>query len=276
MQIKTKWEDVTPQKAKTWLGTLYEGQRNIKKQIVKKFADDMKSGKWLRTGDTIKFDQNGKLIDGQHRLHAIVDSNRTQRILVVRGLPTKAYQHIDIGIKRTDADMFKFSGIKNSALVSAACRWCMSYETGGITPGNRHIGNGMGSSTEFVLEYYYNHDLIQEFAKSAMRLKTIIAPSAALFLIYKTYISNSEKHQAFWDAASGIVSPTVRHPAYHAISMLAEATMKSHIAAKRLRTEERAYALAKAWNYHKVGKSLSSQAPLRWSGKGSIPEFPKL
>jgi len=65
---------ITPEKAKELLENNAENQRKINKQRIKKYAEDMKNGSWVYNGETIIVSKSGKLIDGQHRLMAVVES----------------------------------------------------------------------------------------------------------------------------------------------------------------------------------------------------------
>jgi hypothetical protein len=49
--------------------------RHINKYTVARMVDDMNNGRWVVTHQSPAVDQNGKLIDGQHRLQAFVNSN---------------------------------------------------------------------------------------------------------------------------------------------------------------------------------------------------------
>ena len=47
---------------------------------------EMQDGKWRLNGKTICFDSTGRLLNGQHRLSAVVRSGVTLTTVVVRGL----------------------------------------------------------------------------------------------------------------------------------------------------------------------------------------------
>jgi hypothetical protein len=67
-------------------------------------ASAIKRGEWITSHQGVAFDCTGKLIDGQHRLQAIVEANTAVNMLVVTDVPNDAYKIIDCGIKRTLAD----------------------------------------------------------------------------------------------------------------------------------------------------------------------------
>lgn len=95
---------VTPQLAEEWLNQNTRN-RKLSSLLVTKYADQMKQGLWHYDAEPIRFDKDGNLIDGQHRLWAIVESGTTQRFLVVRGLDTRAFVTIDTGKVRSFPDI---------------------------------------------------------------------------------------------------------------------------------------------------------------------------
>lgn len=102
MKKKLSVEEVriSPQMAKSWLQDNSLLQRNVSKLTVEALARDMKAGAWQLTHQGIAFNEEGVLVDGQHRLHAIVLSDTTVTMLVTRGVALEVTGPIDIGVKR--------------------------------------------------------------------------------------------------------------------------------------------------------------------------------
>lgn len=67
---------VTPEIAKRWL-TRNPRNRVARPATVARYARDMAAGKWHLDGSPIRFDATGTLLDGQHRLAAIIESEAT-------------------------------------------------------------------------------------------------------------------------------------------------------------------------------------------------------
>lgn len=126
--IEPKFElvDVDPKLAARWLRSNVENRR-VSRNNVRNYAAAMKRGEWIFNGETVKFDTDGNLLDGQHRLLAIVESNLTVPIGVFWKLPRDAFKTIDIGKKRTGGDMLSMYGIKNPNAVAAAARQIFFY-----------------------------------------------------------------------------------------------------------------------------------------------------
>jgi hypothetical protein len=111
--------DVDPATAERWLGRNL-GNRNLRRGKVLQYARDMRAGNWQTSGQAIQFDWNGRLIDGQHRLEAVIESGVTIRVFVVRGLDPKAREVIDTGAKRSPGDALKFAGFHHDPTLLAA------------------------------------------------------------------------------------------------------------------------------------------------------------
>jgi hypothetical protein len=76
-------EIITPAKAAEYL-THNTGNRNLRVKASQKIARDIVTGKWQLTHQAIAFDRNGRLIDGQHRLSAIIIANMPVEMYVAR------------------------------------------------------------------------------------------------------------------------------------------------------------------------------------------------
>lgn len=120
---------VTPEHAERWLGANHNN-RNIRQRTVDVYARDMASGHWLMTGEAIKFNKTGKLLDGQHRLAAVVQSGVTVQMLVVTGLADATQSVMDSGVKRTAADALRLHGIPVAPAVASAARLGVLYDSG--------------------------------------------------------------------------------------------------------------------------------------------------
>ncbi len=94
---------ITPELAETWLKA-NEGNRVLRQSKVLELAEMMERGAWRLTHQGVAFSPNGRLLDGQHRLQAIVLSGRTVEMMVTHGIDEDAYKVMDIHGKRSLAD----------------------------------------------------------------------------------------------------------------------------------------------------------------------------
>ena len=74
--------DITPELAEKWLST-NPNQRPVQDHHVQQLANEMKNENWRETHQGIAFNENGELTDGQHRLHAVIQSGKTVTMRVI-------------------------------------------------------------------------------------------------------------------------------------------------------------------------------------------------
>lgn len=103
-------EVITPEMAKRWLAQNAKNNRTSKAGQVALYAAYMKKGTWNDDNCAITFDVNGELIDGQHRLMAIVESGTAQEFIIGRNWPTEAMITLDMGQRRTFTDRMVVAG----------------------------------------------------------------------------------------------------------------------------------------------------------------------
>ena len=114
--MKTQIQTVTPEIAAHFLQK-NKGNRDYRKKWVAHLSNIIKTGEWLTTHQGIALDKDGNLIDGQHRLLAIIDSGLPVQINVSYDVDANTFSCIDIGVKRNLADITRFS--KKTAEVCA-------------------------------------------------------------------------------------------------------------------------------------------------------------
>lgn len=108
--------------AKRWL-SCNVNNRPIRPRTVDRYRDDMVSGRWLLSGDPVRFNVDGELSDGQHRLTALSQCDGLSLpMLVIRGLAREAQSVMDQGVKRTPGDQLGLTGVKNANNIAATAR----------------------------------------------------------------------------------------------------------------------------------------------------------
>lgn len=122
---------ITPAVAKAMLASTTTRNRKLNKEVVKLYADDMRNGRWQENGETIIQDDNGNVIDGQHRLTAVIMSGVTVRMIVATGVASECFKTIDKGRKRTHGDVLGIEGFADSRNLAALCAAVYTYERNG-------------------------------------------------------------------------------------------------------------------------------------------------
>lgn len=120
---------VTPDLAAKWLKQNTHN-RNVRARAVSDYARDMAAGQWRLNGEAIKFAIDGTLLDGQHRLMAVVESDTAIPLMVVTGLPVDTQETMDAGRKRTTADTFNLRGESNAAVLAAILKKVWLWDQG--------------------------------------------------------------------------------------------------------------------------------------------------
>lgn len=130
----TAIEEIDAQTASYYLAQ-NTNNRPISQHIVARYATDMCMGRWAFTGEAINFAASGRLLNGQHRLSAIVEAEENAPgirvpFVVVRGLPDSAQLAMDQGRKRSAGQQLALGGIRNSSAVAAAAKLMLVVERG--------------------------------------------------------------------------------------------------------------------------------------------------
>lgn len=107
--IESEFENIGPERAAKYLDTM-NGNRSVRQSHVDFLTAQMKTDKWRKTHQGIAFDKEGRLVDGQHRMWAVVESGVTVTIMVTRGIDPEDIPAMDGGIVRNYDDSAHYSG----------------------------------------------------------------------------------------------------------------------------------------------------------------------
>lgn len=137
--MKTTVEKITPELAAEYLKSINpNNQRKFTVSKSEHYARQMRAGHWYPTHQAIGFDTNGNLIDGQHRLNAVVKTGVTLTFNVTRDIVAKmangsvhhAIDYIDIGYNRTVGEQLSLRyKASNGAQSQGICRSILMWAT---------------------------------------------------------------------------------------------------------------------------------------------------
>lgn len=113
--MEVRKEIITPEMAVKMLEA-NKGNRPISDVTVKQYASDMLAGRWRTSGNTISPAPSGNLLNGQHRLWAIVESGKPQEFILVTEDEEDLIGIYDIGRGRTGSAILKMAGVRNNAV----------------------------------------------------------------------------------------------------------------------------------------------------------------
>ena len=167
MLWNTKQEYITPEKAQLLLARNADHNRKLRPSKVTRYAEDMKTGQWKATPEPIIFDWNGTLINGQHRLNAIVESGTSHMMFIVRDVDPEIYDKIDRGAQRSPSDAL---GLPKKYLEVAAffCRIYMNQPT--VT--DEHLVRSYGAFSQIIEEMGCRN--VAGFTQVSIRLGAVL------------------------------------------------------------------------------------------------------
>jgi len=205
----TKMEMVDPSLAELLLKGNVRN-RGISGPLVEAMTRDMLAGAWKTTHQGLALDKEYRLLDGQHRLLAVVKSGKTIEFPITYNVPTDAFEAIDLGGRpRSISDIAKLSrGLKYGRTVIAAAktiaelghpsalqRWTKSEVDALLDIYQRDcewaagmIAKAMGSAAVTAgIAYAYPTDpeAVEEFAKKTASRVGMTSPMAALWNAYE-------------------------------------------------------------------------------------------
>lgn len=125
MKIKEK-EVITPELAAKWLSA-NKSNRPLRNRLVSKYARDITEDRWQYNGESIKFNRKGELIDGQHRLSAVVKAHKPITSIVLVDVDNDCFHTIDTGRSRNVADILYIAGERDQNNLAAALRLLTYY-----------------------------------------------------------------------------------------------------------------------------------------------------
>ena len=122
-----KYETVTPAMAEAMMRGNSDN-RSLRKYKVAAYAADMKAGRWRhRASSQILIHRDGRLLNGQHRLAAVIESGVAVPMLIVRGCEDSDRAAIDVGASRTSGDMAKYLGVRGGSKAGAMLTLLWQY-----------------------------------------------------------------------------------------------------------------------------------------------------
>lgn len=110
--MKTEIKIITPEIAAQLLRG-NPGNRDLRPTRVLHYTNQMLLGHWkIGTGEAIQISKSRKILNGQHRLLAIIKSGVSLEFLIVSELEDGVFDVLDRGAVRTNSDIFKIAGTK--------------------------------------------------------------------------------------------------------------------------------------------------------------------
>lgn len=257
------FQEVDPTTARKFLEANTRN-RNLKPKY-KAFARDMASGDWLFNGDTIAFGEDGSMINGQHRLNAIIESNTVQLCLIVTGLPVITQDTMDQGTKRSPGDQLHMDGHENSMALAATVGLLVSFTQG--LPWARSQAPTLSEVKHFIDE----HPDVKRAVEVGLRAKKRVpaapsALSAAYWLCAQ--VNKYDADHFFEDKLINRLGFTEGDPALALLNRYER--IRDH--GIRINADEVVRFALLAWNHFRAGSAISKlQSPKGGWTKDNFP-----
>jgi len=144
--LKSSVQTITPERAAELLRSSFGKiqQRGVKSKVVANLVNAIEGGRWQVTHQGIAIDEDGVVIDGQHRLMAIEQAGIPVEIMVTENVPRSAFTVIDVGAKRTTADSLHIAGFTSTAVLAAAARLVLTWKAVEANPNTTTWGQAYG------------------------------------------------------------------------------------------------------------------------------------
>jgi hypothetical protein len=209
---------VSPDMAKQWLNDVNIFNRPINQAVVNMYVRQIKSGLWRRTHQGIAFDTNGMLIDGQHRLMAIVNANVTVSVLIFIDEAPENYEYIDCGCNRSNLDIIRMSTRDNTLTLKH------TQTLKAMLAGRCCKGNGKYSNAELG-DLYRRYSAVVDFAVDQLgdyQNRQINDPTVRGVIARACYYLNKDQLIEFCNMLKG---QSQEHPAAKTVNTFRECLM---------------------------------------------------
>lgn len=252
-------QNVTPDLARTLLES-NTVNRKLSQRNISSLAKQIQMGNFKETGDTIKISKTGRLLDGQHRLKAIILANQAVDLSFCAGLDDNIFDVLDTGKSRSAADVLSVTGVKNPGDLSSAARHLMSIKSGkqskSIFFSNKQILDFIESTPELV-------ECVRLIHSDNKKFKVIpTAGMAALYFVFKEL--HHEQAEDFMDKYYTPVDLKADSPVF----TLRDIFLRDSIAKKKMSIRDKMALVVLAWNAMRKNKPMKRR-------ELNSEEFPK-
>lgn len=260
---------VTPDLANDLL-RLNTENRPVKPMVVNKYAKELDEGTFHFTGDAIKISKEGVLLDGQHRLLAIVKSGKPMQMHIQSGLDPNVFLVLDTGTQRTISDIMGLKHYKYYNKVASVARIIHTIQNkepiGGVEGRAKRQHSVLLKMVESL-----DKDRLEEACATGhdARLRAKFIDSnliAAMDYIISSHGKGDEFKQFCKLLSTGDGLGSSNHSSIWLLRERLIDDLRSHT---KLTTTARYFLLVNTWNAYLKGKSLKKLSKIT----GEIPDI---
>lgn len=268
MTKQVRFEKVSPEMAAELLSR-NKANRRVKEQKVAQYARDMQAATWRDSESMICLAPDGTLLNGQHRLKAVIRSGCTVEFAIAYNVDPASQESMDSGASRSYADYLHMSeGKSNATVMAALARLAINVEAG--KPSDPGV-----SRAEMTAWLERNPDA-EDAARAGDSFKRRIqAPASAIALAHWTIVSqgggtSDQANEYLLKLAQPSNEPD-ESAVFAVLSRLRTAAIGSRGGGAH-RNRQCASLLVKGWNYWALGKPVTS---LQMTNNDKFPPKPE-
>jgi hypothetical protein len=159
---------LTSEEAAEWLQRHEGPNRRIAEGRTLQYQSDMENGRWHFDAMPIRISNEGKLLDGQHRLTALANCLPPQKVefLVIRGLDPDSQLVMDQGGTRTAGQQLGIRGVKDANVVASMSKSYLDWKNSRLFSSSQRAGTTKPEAVEWALEH---QDLIHKVFETDFR-----------------------------------------------------------------------------------------------------------
>jgi hypothetical protein len=239
--------------------------RTVHRMHLESMCNELRAGRWKFNGDTIRVGIDGTLIDGQHRLLAVIATGIAITTLLVTELDPDVFDTIDSGARRSGADTLCVAGEKNGRNLAAALVVADNLLTGKLD-----FSRVIKVSNAEILDMLARHPEIRNSVHWGNAFARLAPPSIVIALHYIVSIRAKDKADEFFTCVAKGENLGFSNPAY----LLRQRLIDNATAKGKLTRRYMAALFIKAWNSWRTGGQIKF---LRFRESGDSPEtFPEI
>lgn len=199
---------ITPTEAQKILEESKWKNRPLSRRTVERFAASMKAGKWKMDCSPIRLSESGDLLDGQHRLHAIIKANTAVPALVIRGVDPDCFTVFDTGKPRRGSDVMSISDYPNAKALASAARWYLFI--------TKQVAMTDTVENDALLECVERHPKLPDWcsAYTGSKAKGLLPSACIAVFALMEEIHGGELAQDFFKKCASGVNLNKGNPAY--------------------------------------------------------------
>jgi hypothetical protein len=243
--IKVYPRSITPEDAVKFLEK-NSGNRKMSDKNVTFLSEQMKKGDWKITADPIKFGKDGRLLDGQHRLQAVVKYGKAVEMFVAENVDDSVFAVLDTGKNRSAGDVLSTQGFKNANSLSGAVRAILLYNAGYYSDSNSASRTAKATNAAVLKFVERNPEIMEvvDFVAQINRQFKYIS-LAPLTMLYWTL---SKKNQQQADAFFGKYATGIELTESSPIRLLRDRLIRDGQNKTKLSTRDKVALFIYAWN----------------------------